>query len=236
MPFAIGKENAMSAVSALIRETEKLAGIEKLEIYVNNALHTAYLPFSLVDISCQVDAGLLGGRYYQEYLNWACPESVLFDVGVIDRLDPWDFFTETAFDPAFMDGNTRIAGMFNMASRIHMIDFLIQRRITEDFEKISGKSMNIRQWVHDYRPHNANVLLPVFWADMKELCGRYVCAAVNGQTGKAVVQVLGTKEKENYIVEGFPVFWKEFSQDSTMINIPVKIKPVGSSMKWVKPV
>lgn len=81
----------MSAVSALIRETEKLAGIEKLEIYVNNALHTAYLPFSLVDISCQVDAGLLGGRYYQEYLNWACPESVLFDVGVIDRLDPWDF-------------------------------------------------------------------------------------------------------------------------------------------------
>lgn len=135
-----------------------------------------------------------------------------------------------------MDGNTRIAGMSNMASRIHMIDFLIQRRITEDFEKISGKSMNIRQWVHDYRPHNANVLLPVFWADMKELCGRYVCAAVNGQTGKAVVQVLGTKEKENYIVEGFPVFWKEFSQDSTMINIPVKIKPVGSSMKWVKPV
>lgn len=52
----------------------------------------------------------------------------------------------------------------------------------------------------------------------------------------ARVQVLGTKEKENYIVEGFPVFWKEFSQDSTMINIPVKIKPVGSSMKWVKPV
>ena len=238
IPFSITKENAARHILNLIDSDTRLSNIAELKTHVSKSIQANYAPFTVNDLTAlgMVKSFLSERYYYQERINWACPETMVYDVYLLDRLEPWDFSSIAPFDPAFMDGNTRVASVTNNVSRSDMIDALLFHRLEEDIEAVSGKKAELVLCGSDLRKHNISVLLPIYWVDCREYGDISVLGAVNGQTGKAVVQILGKSARKDALITGDPMEWREFSADSTMINKPIQVKPEKGSMKWAKKV
>lgn len=151
-------------------------------------LAAIYIPFSLADLSvkAQVKSDRGSGTIYQETIDQACPETSLFDIRVLDRLEPWDFDEVGAFDPAFCEGDIRIASVSNLAGRGRLIEALLYDRVRDAVRDTFGaKKVDISQWSFDLRQHRyATLLLPVFFAELPlEAQGSRISVAINGQTG-----------------------------------------------------
>ncbi|MGP1367575.1 MAG: hypothetical protein ACTTKW_09720 [Schwartzia sp. (in: firmicutes)] len=205
IPFTLTKEAAQNAARALVQKFPQAFLGQDMERRIREELTAIYLPFSLADMRVKVSVESNAGDFqaYTEILNWACPDTTLCDIHLLDRLDPWDFGAVTPFDPAFAEGVFRIAAVANNVSRSDVIDNLLAERLSADLkEAFSLKKAALTAWGKDFRKHqSAFFLLPVYYLDRRPEdteTDRQVRLAVNGQTGKAAALFYRYGKEEAY--------------------------------------
>ena len=125
-----------------------------MERRIAETMRAVYIPFTLADLSLKisVDSNIGIFKLYQEIVNWACPDTVLFDAHLLERLDPWDFGAVCPFDPAFMAGDIRVAAVTNNYSRTDLMDNLLTERLEHDIRETFGlRQANVLSCARDLR-------------------------------------------------------------------------------------
>ena len=234
IPFKVTREQAKTAVQALIRKFSGDFIDQNIENRMATDMTADYIPFSLADLSVKMSVQSNRGDFqaYEEIINWACPDTTLYDIHLLDRLDPWDFGAVIPFDPAFAEGIFRIAATANNASRADVIDNLLAERLVADLkDTFDLKKTKIALWGRNFRKHkSATFLLPVYYLDRRTEDGdgaRQVRIAVNGQTGKAAALFYQYEKEERYetLTPSHP---KAMSKEHTVRTPPVPVKYVKS--------
>lgn len=235
LPFHVGPDQAMRAVAELVCAYPSDFAGQEMERRMREELTAVYLPCELADLSIKAQVKTEKGtvRLYQEIINWARPQTPLYDGHLLDRLDPWDFGDIGNFDPAFLEGNVRIASRMNeILEDSSITQRIILRRLPDDVKNSFGvKKAEIVQWSTDLRGHKyAYMMVPIYYIDKRPSDGKdtlQVRIAVNGQTGKVTALFLKGEELEYYRTFEPPQA-KAFSSEST---VRTKLVPV----RYVKP-
>lgn len=232
IPFQITSEQAKSAVLALVQAYSQDFEGQDIKRRVEEELTAAYIPCTIADLSIKAFSDSDRGEFksYQEILNWVCPDTTLYDIYLFDRLDPWDFAEVAHFDPAFMEGNVRVASLANNTSRPEIIDNLLAERISSDIKETFGlRKMSVIKIGHDFRRHNCDfLLLPIYYLDKRSgetEKDMQVRIAVNGQTGSAAALFL-QGEKQEYYRSIASSKQKQMSPESTVRTKPMPIRYV----------
>lgn len=234
IPFVVTPLQAQNAARKLAwRFPQEFAG-QDMERRIRTDMTAVYLPFSLADIRVKmcVRSDRRSFEAYEEIINWACPDTTLYDVRLLDRLDPWDFGAVIPFDPAFAEGIFRIAAMANNVSRVEVMENILAERFVSDIKSTFDLAApSLMLWGRDFRVHErAYFLLPVYYLDRRAEDGdgaRQVRIAVNGQTGKAAALFYRYGKEERYVTEG-PSQLPPMSTEHTIRTPPVPVKRVGS--------
>ena len=115
IPFAVTPVQAQNAVRVLAQQFPREFAHQDIERRIRTEMTAVYIPFSLADLSVKMVIHSKRGNFeaYEEIVNWACPDTTLYDIHLLDRLDPWDFGAVIPFDPAFAEGRFRIASTAN---------------------------------------------------------------------------------------------------------------------------
>lgn len=202
IPYRMTTEKAYAVLHKVCGASSQIFG--EAEVMLCNELAAIYIPFSLTDLSvkAKVSTERGSGLVYQETLDWACPETDIFDIRVLDHLEPWNFDEAGSFDPAFCEGDIRIASVSNLVSRRKLIDALLYDRVQEDVINGFGvKKVSIQQWSRALRKHgNSTLLLPIFFAETpSDEKGRRFAVAINGQTGAAAASLRQSSGKRTMV-------------------------------------
>ena len=234
IPFVLTKEQAQNAARAIVHKFPQAFANQDMEKRIRDDMTAVYIPFSLADLRVKLSVASNLGSFqaYEEILNWACPDTTLYDIHLLDRLDPWDFGAVVPFDPAFAEGVFRLAAAANNASRSDVIDNLLAERLPADLKASFGlKEASVTLWGRDFRKHqSAYFLLPVYYLDRRPEDGeksRQVRIAVNGQTGKTAALFYQYEKEERYetLTPSHP---KAMSKEHTVRTPPVPVKYVKS--------
>lgn len=214
VPYLLTLENAHTVLRGLCTAYPDLLGAAAEQL--KKELTAIYIPFSLADLSvkARVQCNRGSGLVYQETIDWACPETSLFDIRVLDRLEPWNFDEVGAFDPAFCEGDIRIASVSNLDGRGRIIDALLYARVKDDVMDTFGvEKVDIIEWSCDFREHKySTLLLPIYFAEITlDNQGSRIAAAVNGQTG-ACAACLRKKDGRRTTVTGQGMKMPEMSE------------------------
>ena len=234
IPFVITMTQAQNAVRMLAQQFPQEFANQDIERRIRTEMTAVYIPFSLADLSVKMAVRSERGDFeaYEEIVNWACPDTTLYDIHLLDRLDPWDFGAVTPFDPAFAEGVFRIAAVANNASRADVIDNLLAERLVSDLkDSFALTKAKLLLWGRDFRRHkNATFLLPVYYLDRRVEDGekaRQVRIAVNGQTGSAATLFYQYGREERYVTCA-PSHPKAMSTEHTVRTPPTAVRRVGS--------
>ena len=234
IPFVITMTQAQNAVRMLAQQFPQEFANQDIERRIRTEMTAVYIPFSLADLSVKMAVRSERGDFeaYEEIVNWACPDTTLYDIHLLDRLDPWDFGAVTPFDPAFAEGVFRIAAVANNASRADVIDNLLAERLASDLkDSFALTKAKLLLWGRDFRRHkNATFLLPVYYLDRRVEDGekaRQVRIAVNGQTGSAAALFYQYGREERYVTRA-PSHPKAMSTEHTVRTPPTAVRRVGS--------
>lgn len=234
IPFVITMTQAQNAARMLAQQFPQEFANQDIERRIRTEMTAVYIPFSLADLSVKMAVRSERGDFeaYEEIVNWACPDTTLYDIHLLDRLDPWDFGAVTPFDPAFAEGVFRIAAVANNASRADVIDNLLAERLVSDLkDSFALTKAKLLLWGRDFRRHkNATFLLPVYYLDRRVEGGekaRQVRIAVNGQTGSAAALFYQYGREERYVTHA-PSHPKAMSTEHTVRTPPTAVRRVGS--------
>ena len=234
IPFVITMTQAQNAARMLAQQFPQEFANQDIERRIRTEMTAVYIPFSLADLSVKMAVRSERGDFeaYEEIVNWACPDTTLYDIHLLDRLDPWDFGAVTPFDPAFAEGVFRIAAVANNASRADVIDNLLAERLVSDLkDSFALTKAKLLLWGRDFRRHkNATFLLPVYYLDRRVEDGekaRQVRIAVNGQTGSAAALFYQYGREERYVTRA-PSHPKAMSTEHTVRTPPTAVRRVGS--------
>lgn len=234
IPFVITMTQAQNAARMLAQQFPQEFANQDIERRIRTEMTAVYIPFSLADLSVKMAVRSERGDFeaYEEIVNWACPDTTLYDIHLLDRLDPWDFGAVTPFDPAFAEGVFRIAAVANNASRADVIDNLLAERLASDLkDSFALTKAKLLLWGRDFRRHkNATFLLPVYYLDRRVEDGekaRQVRIAVNGQTGSAAALFYQYGREERYVTHA-PSHPKAMSTEHTVRTPPTAVRRVGS--------
>ena len=234
IPFVITMTQAQNAARMLAQQFPQEFANQDVERRIRTEMTAVYIPFSLADLSVKMAVRSERGDFeaYEEIVNWACPDTTLYDIHLLDRLDPWDFGAVTPFDPAFAEGVFRIAAVANNASRADVIDNLLAERLVSDLkDSFALTKAKLLLWGRDFRRHkNATFLLPVYYLDRRVEDGekaRQVRIAVNGQTGSAAALFYQYGREERYVTHA-PSHPKAMSTEHTVRTPPTAVRRVGS--------
>ena len=234
IPFVITMTQAQNAVRMLAQQFPQEFANQDIERRIRTEMTAVYIPFSLADLSVKMAVRSERGDFeaYEEIVNWACPDTTLYDIHLLDRLDPWDFGAVTPFDPAFAEGVFRIAAVANNASRADVIENLLAERLVSDLKNsFALTKAKLLLWGRDFRRHkNATFLLPVYYLDRRVEDGekaRQVRIAVNGQTGSASALFYQYGREECYVTHA-PSHPKAMSTEHTVRTPPTAVRRVGS--------
>ena len=234
IPFSVTMTQAQNAARVLAQQFPQEFAGQDIEPRLRAEMTAVYIPFSLADLSVKMSTRSSRGNFeaYEEIVNWACPDTTLYDIHLLDRLDPWDFGAVIPFDPAFAEGIFRVAATANNASRADVIDNLLAERLVADLKEAFGLTKaEIMLWGRDFRKHkSATFLLPVYYLDRRPEDGdgaRQVRIAVNGQTGKAAALFYQYGREERYATRA-PAHPRPMSTEHTVRTPPAAVKRVGS--------
>ena len=234
IPFSVTMTQAQNAARVLAQQFPQEFAGQDIERRLRAEMTAVYIPFSLADLSVKMSTRSSRGDFeaYEEIVNWACPDTTLYDIHLLDRLDPWDFGAVIPFDPAFAEGIFRVAATANNASRADVIDNLLAERLVADLKEAFGLTKaEIMLWGQDFRKHkSACFLLPVYYLDRRPEDGdgaRQVRIAVNGQTGKAAALFYQYGREERYATRA-PAHPRPMSTEHTVRTPPAAVKRVGS--------
>lgn len=234
IPFSVTMTQAQNAARVLAQQFPQEFAGQDIERRLRTEMTAVYIPFSLADLSVKMSTRSSRGDFeaYEEIVNWACPDTTLYDIHLLDRLDPWDFGAVIPFDPAFAEGIFRVAATANNASRADVIDNLLAERLVADLKEAFGLTKaEIMLWGQDFRKHkSACFLLPVYYLDRRPEDGdgaRQVRIAVNGQTGKAAALFYQYGREERYATRA-PAHPRPMSTEHTVRTPPAAVKRVGS--------
>ena len=234
IPFSVTMTQAQNAARVLAQQFPQEFAGQDIERRLRAEMTAVYIPFSLADLSVKMSTRSSRGDFeaYEEIVNWACPDTTLYDIHLLDRLDPWDFGAVIPFDPAFAEGIFRVAATANNASRTDVIDNLLAERLVADLKESFGLTKaEIMLWGRDFRKHkSACFLLPVYYLDRRPEDGdgaRQVRIAVNGQTGKAAALFYQYGREERYATRA-PAHPRPMSTEHTVRTPPAAVKRVGS--------
>ena len=136
IPFSVTMTQAQNAARVLAQQFPQEFTGQDIERRIRAEMAAVYIPFSLADLSVKMSTHSNRGDFeaYEEIVNWACPDTTLYDIHLLDRLDPWDFGAVIPFDPAFAEGIFRVAATANNASRADVIDNLLAERLVTDLK------------------------------------------------------------------------------------------------------
>ena len=234
IPFVITMTQAQNAARMLAQQFPQEFANQDIERRIRTEMTAVYIPFSLADLSVKMAVRSERGDFeaYEEIVNWACPDTTLYDIHLLDRLDPWDFGAVTPFDPAFAEGVFRIAAVANNASRADVIENLLAERLASDLkDSFALTKAKLLLWGRDFRRHkNATFLLPVYYLDRRVEDGekaRQGRIAVNGQTGSAATLFYQYGREERYVTRA-PSHPKAMSTEHTVRTPPTAVRRVGS--------
>ena len=234
IPFSVTMTQAQNAARVLAQQFPQEFAGQDIERRLRAEMTAVYIPFSLADLSVKMSTRSSRGNFeaYEEIVNWACPDTTLYDIHLLDRLDPWDFGAVIPFDPAFAEGIFRVAATANNASRADVIDNLLAERLVTDLkDSFALTKAEIMLWGRDFRKHkSACFLLPVYYLDRRPEDGdgaRQVRIAVNGQTGKAAALFYQYEREERYATRA-PAHPRPMSTEHTVRTPPAAVKRVGS--------
>jgi len=230
IPFSVSPPEAKNAARALVRAWPGDFAGQDMEQRIDRTMEAVYIPFGVADLSLKLEVGSNRGEFtcYQEIIDWPYPDTTLYDIHLLDRLDPWDFGGAAPFDPAFAEGEFRIASVANNTSTTELVDNLLAERAESDLRDAFGlRRAELLRWGRDLRKQrHGPFLLPVYYLDRRpgDGSGLQVRIAVNGQTGRAAALFL-RGEKTEYFRVSAPCA-RPMSAESTIRMAPVPVRKV----------
>ena len=225
LPFKISKPEAQ------ISAKEILKGFIQNTSHVDDRLAAAYIPVQLADLRWKMNVSCERGDfwYYQECLDWAWPRSIIYDIFLMDELAPWDYGELTALKPAYLEGKVQLLASENLGDwQAKIPDWILQRTAPQRLRRAFGLEKIQLRWVsRDIRNHSYGlVLLPIYAMEISLEDGGFLRLMMNGQTGKAALQIATIKEEFTRIIE--PSTKLSLSPESTILSPPIPIRYVKS--------
>ena len=235
IPCRISEQQARANARELVRQHPDLFAGHSIEDAIDNQMVLAYAAVSLADL--RIIASYPGKKLQKEtlvlfeVLDWIYPKTRMFDLSLMNLLEPWDFSEVAPFDPAMQEGNFRVAAVEAFAKDSVIIDNLALKIAKNDAEEALGLSKkSLRTWTYNVRKHTSGLMLvPIYYFDRPASDGRegeQVRIAVNGQTGRAAAVVF-SETRETHVVAPLSSNL-HLSGESTVHATPIEIRYVKS--------
>ena len=239
LPFKISKAQAIEQLLRLVTEYRKDFVEQDIEKRIKSELKAIYLPYLVEDFSIKASLDTECGQFtfYQDRINWASPQNSLFDIYLMDQLNPWDYGESTVFTPAFLEDDIHIFAPMKDKGLNTARHRILYRDIPNMFKSQFGlEDVKIKSWSLYPRRHKyPRINLPIWFLDKASEVNEsdlQIRMAVNGQTGKAVASFLKVGKRDyktagkDYIrtLEPWPA--PKMSDESTIYSKPIAIKYV----------
>ena len=235
IPCRISEQQARANARELVRQHPDLFAGHSVEDAIDNQMVLAYAAVSLADL--RIIASYPGKKLQKEtlvlfeVLDWVYPKTRIFDLSLMNLLEPWDFSAVAPFDPAMQEGNFRVAAVEAFAKDSVIIDNLALKIAKNDAEEALGLSKkSLRTWTYNVRKHTSGLMLvPIYYFDRPASDGRegeQVRIAVNGQTGRAAAVVFSETRETHVVAPLSSTLY--LSGESTVHATPIEIRYVKS--------
>ncbi len=234
LPFRVTKTQAIEQMLRLVAQNRSDFEGQEIEKRIRSELQAICLPYWVEDISVKATVATERGKFtfYHDRINWARPQCSLFDIYLLNELNPWDYGESAPFTPAFLEDDVRIFAPMNNDERVTAPYRILYRDMPDMIKSAFGlNQVKMLGWVTDFRRHKyASINLPLWyldkpsWAKESDLQTRM---AVNAQTGKAAALFLEADKKDyTRTLDAYPL--PKMSDESTMYSPPVPVKYVKS--------
>ena len=240
MPFSVSREEAKARILLLAEEFPEDFSGQNIKERIDSDLQALYLPYRLEDISLKATTETERGRFtfYHDRINWAIPLNSVFDIHLMNELQPWDFGETAPFAPAYLEGDVQIfAPANNETANLSMLRMLRRAALSAVKDSFGFKNAELLTWDYNFRKHhNAYFSLPIWFLEKRRDDGEQelqVRAAVNGQTGKAAALFLKAGETD-YIRTSTAVPVPEMSDVCTLFSPPIPVKYAKSPFLFRK--
>ena len=235
LPFKITKDQAISQMRRLVAQNRADFAGRDIEKRISSELQAIYLPYCVEDYSVKATVDTERGRFtfYQDRINWARPECTLFDIYLLNELNPWDYGESAPFTPAFLEEDVKIFAPINNDERDTAPYRLLYRDIPEMFQSEYGlEDIKMLSWMTNFRRHKyAYVNQPIWFLDKSSESKEsdlQIRMAVNGQTGKAAALFLEAGKKDyTRTLDMNPT--AKMSDECTMYSRPLAVKYIKPS-------
>ena len=204
---------------------------EKMKQLAEKEMAAAYIPVQLADLrwKMKVDCEYGSFTYYQECLNWAWPRSITYDIYLLDELWPWDYGELVPLKPAYFEDNVQLLAAENLGEWQRKIpNWVLQQVAPKRLRRAFGLQQAELRWVsRDLRQHSYGlVLLPIYYLEYRPAADRLARIMLNGQTGKAALQVITNEAEFTRLLEPAKKF--PMSPESTILSPPIPVRYVKS--------
>lgn len=247
LAFKISKEQAIEQLLRLVAEHRSDFVEQDIKNRIRSELKAIYLPYLVEDFSIKATVVTERGQFtfYQDRINWASPQNSLFDIYLMDQLNPWDYGESTVFTPAFLENDIRIFAPMKDNGLKTARHRILYRDIPPMFKSQFGlEDVKIKTWSLYPRRHKyPRINLPVWFLDkaswVKE-SDLQVRMAVNGQTGKAAALFLKVGKRDykkagkDYIRTLDPSSQAKMSDESTIYSKPIAVKYIKGPFLYKK--
>jgi DNA-directed RNA polymerase subunit RPC12/RpoP len=234
LPFIITKEQAIQQMLRLVAENRSDFTEQDIEKRIRSELQAIYLPYWVEDISVKATVDTERGQFtfYHDRINWARPQCSLFDIYLLNELNPWDYGESAPFTPTFLENDVRIFAPMNNDERVTAPYRMLYRDMPDMLKSAFDlNEIKMLGWVTDFRRHKyASINLPIWfldkpsWASKSDLQTRM---AVNAQTGKAAALFLEAGKKDyTRTLDAYPP--PKMSDECTLYSPPVPVKYIKS--------
>jgi len=194
LAFALSRKQAEARIRYLVSQNPGFFSAFNVEALLRaGELDAVYTPASLCDLALRTtsSSNLGDAEFYMEWIDWTLPRDTGLDIGLLDRMAPWDFNDAGVFIPEFVMGDVTICAATNFESKLGILYSLAHRAATEAItERYGAQRLSLILWSHDLVEHqSALIALPVYYLECLTGPGEGLRVMVNGQTGAVVAAV-----------------------------------------------